>query len=530
MANAITGAFSWIAGLVGLGAPAKSAASADAGMMQKDAYGANGTASRFSELGLPSTTRTRLDPKQSFGVSGTVIVGGYLQSNEKDPRLSGVSQYKTYSEILANVGIVAAGVRYFLGLVGKAEWTVVPADESQEAVRIAEWFDATLHGMTTPWNRIVRRQAMKRFYGFAAQEWTAKNNDDGSIGLLDIYARPQSTIWQWDVDPSGSLQWVVQWNPQDGKLIPLPRGKLWYTVDDVLSSSPAGLGLFRHCVSTATDLVRFEQLEGQGFNSDLRGVPIGRVPRAAMVAAGLSATDIAANEKPIEDFLNGHVRNEALSIKLDSATYKTTNESQSPSNVPLWAIELLRGDPGALAEMNVAIKRKTEEIARILGVEHLLLGAEGKGSLALSQTKAQDMGLAVDGELSDLSQSARADLVLPLMRLNGWDEKLAPTFETEGTNWRSPDEITAAIRDTATAGVTLQRGDEAVDEIYRMLGLTPPTEDLMAMDAMLSREGSGPSVGRQQTAAQAGKGAAPAAGAKPDQMPVTTEEKAMANA
>ena len=80
---------------------------------------------------------TRIQPTKNEGVPGTAIYGGYIVENEEDSSLTGQLKYKTYSDILANVSIVAAGTRFFLNLVSRSEWVVEPADESSEAEAMA---------------------------------------------------------------------------------------------------------------------------------------------------------------------------------------------------------------------------------------------------------------------------------------------------------------------------------------------------------------------------------------------------------
>ena len=119
---------------------------------------------------------------------------------------------------------------------------------------------------------------MYRFYGFSIQEWTARRRDDGFLTFADIAPRSQRTIERWDVDEAGQVLGALQRSPQTQEEIYLPREKLLYIVDDTLNDSPEGLGLFRHLVAPSRRLKRYEQLEGFGFETDLRGIPIGRSP------------------------------------------------------------------------------------------------------------------------------------------------------------------------------------------------------------------------------------------------------------
>ena len=125
-------------------------------------------------------------PTVPVGAMGTALYGGYIQDAEESKLLKDGTKYKTYSEMLANVSIVAAGVRYFLNLTAKAKWNFTPSDGDPDGM-YAELAEAILtDDPRTPWHRIVRRAAMYRFYGFSVQEWTARRREDGVMTLAEL--------------------------------------------------------------------------------------------------------------------------------------------------------------------------------------------------------------------------------------------------------------------------------------------------------------------------------------------------------
>src|SRR3546814_11736002 len=104
--------------------------------------------------------------------------------------------------------------------------------------------------MTTSWSQVVRKTAAFRLHGFCIQEWTAKHNDDGTIGIKDIEHRPQKTITQWFRDEGGTVEAVVQRVPGRAD-VTLPRAKIVYAVDDTLSDSRSEeRRVGKGCVST----------------------------------------------------------------------------------------------------------------------------------------------------------------------------------------------------------------------------------------------------------------------------------------
>lgn len=116
-----------------------------------------------------------------------------------------------------------------------------------------------------------------------------------------------------------------------------------------------------------------------------------------------------------------------------------------------------------------AIQRKTAEIARVLGVEGLLLGGGDKGSLALSRDKSQNFHLIIDSTIKEITDTFSKDFLTPLMELNGWDEELRPSFKTEAIQFRGIDEIARALKDIAATN--LDPEDEAHGVMFDQLGL-----------------------------------------------------------
>lgn len=434
--------------------------------------------------------RAQVDPTTTAGVAGTPVYGGYVDNNEKRPELGLSRKYETYSDILLNTSIVAAGTRYFLNLVSQPGWRVEPANSSKQANDIALFISKALNNMRTPLHRVVRRGSLYKFYGFSVQEWTARRRQDGLIDLLDCAVRPQRTIEKWDVNKNGIVFGMVQRSSYDASEIYLPRSKVMYMVDDTISDSPEGSGLFRQIVDSATRLRRYQQLEGWGFETDLRGIPIGRAP-FTMLNNALKNGDIKqeaydAAIQPVKDFIVNHIKGPKLGLLIDSITYETQDEKESPSNQKQFDIDLLKAQSTSQPDILRSIDREILEIARILGVEQLLLGANGTGSFAMSKDKSQNFFLVVDSTLKEMVQAIVADLVKPIMLLNGWPEELTPILKTDRLQFRAISEITGALRDMALAGAVLPPNDPVILEVRDLLGMSRPYTIRDDIDASLT--------------------------------------------
>jgi hypothetical protein len=346
---------------------------------------------------------------------------------------------------------------------------------------------------------------MFRFHGFSVQEWTAKRLDDGTIGYRDIAPRPQITIERWDTDDNGDVVGIIQRSPQTQLDKYLPRHKCIYAVDDTLDDNPAGLGLFRHLVKTATTLARYELLEAWGFERDLRGTPIGRGPLTELeklVKNGqLTSEQAAALRAPIEKWIKRALKGKETSLFLDSAPYRASGENQQPAtNSKQWDIELLSGSGGPHEAIAKAIERLNREMARVLGVEHLLLGSDSSGSFALSKDKTEAFGKMVDASITELVAIFSDDFLGPLFEMNAWDESLMPTFRPDKVQHQDIAKIAQILRDMATAGAPLMPNDPAVNEVRALAGLSHAPE--VDEDAALPQPTPSRTVAEKPTGSQ----------------------------
>lgn len=426
--------------------------------------------------------RTPASPLVATGVSGTPVFSGYVQNNETRQDLSQANRYRTFSEMLANVSIVAAGARYLLNLISRPQWSLDPPD-LPGADELADKVETMMYGAeatATAWQRIVRRAALYKFYGFSVQEWTAKRRSDGLIGMQDVAVRPQSTIERWDVDERGTVHGVEQRSPNDGDTFYIPRWKLIYLVDDALSDSPEGLGILRQVAEPVRRLNRYLQIEGWGFETDLRGVPVTRAPIAELqelvVSGQISAAQRDAALAGLTRFMQGHVRSPNLALMLDSIVYDSKDDARRPSGERKWDVELLKTDATSHPEILRAIDRLNREIARIIGAERLLLGENGVGSFAMAKDTTQNLAIQVDSANEEIREAFQRDFLGPIWRLNGWDPRLMPEAKVDRLQMRDAEQVASSLERMARAGAVLSPEDPAINQFRDLVGLARATE------------------------------------------------------
>jgi hypothetical protein len=290
--------------------------------------------------------------------------------------------------------IVATAVRRTLMLVKGATWRAQPPIGSgAEGERIAEAMTSILlapRAMARPFPRVTSRQFMHIFDGSSIQVWTGKNRDDGLFGIQDIQPRPPGTIQRWDVDVDGTLNGVWQTSPWTGQQIPIPRKRI------DLHSRPRPQRLARghrhpaprrrvRAQPEAPDPDRGLGLRDEPRRRAGRAHPIRRARQGQVEDKKITPQQRDQYIKGAKSFIEQRVITPGRGLALESQHYVDKDGNLTPFE--MFDIELLSVTGGDQAALDKAIERWLLAIARLFGIEGLFLGADSKGSFALSKDK-----------------------------------------------------------------------------------------------------------------------------------------------
>jgi hypothetical protein len=440
-------------------------------------------------------------PFEEQGSSGTAVWGGFVQIKDQSPKWNGRQKYRTATELAVNTSVVAAGIHYFLNLIANAKWVAKPNPmfpDDPEAKEYAKLMTSIIYDTDTPWQNIVRQSGMYRFHGFSIQEWIACKRWDGVIGLESIEVRPQHTIEQWAVDSKGRVIGCYQRNPQTNALLGLPRDKLVYLVEDTMTDSPEGLGVFRHLAEPYNRLLRYQALEARAYERDLRGIPVATAPLASIAAAvkagQLTEAQARAQISKMESMIALQVKQSDTGLLMDSAPYfSTTSGGPLATDVKQWTFELLNGPGLGLVEIAAAIERIQREMARVMGIEHLLLGDSG-GSRAVAQDKSRNVYLIASAVLKNIVAAMNRDIVTHIWDLNALPKEKMPVLSAEDIAPRDVVEIATTLARMSQAGAVLDPEDPVVDDIRDLLGVTR-TKSAQPAGEEVSNEPAGPQPG-----------------------------------
>lgn len=419
------------------------------------------------------------------GTDGLYGYGGWLDNGESNTELSGPQRWLTYRNTI-NTPVVATGVRYFGNLLAGTKWHAEPNESgSSDAAKGVEIVTQGLlqAQMVKPWPLVVRKAAMYRMLGFSLHATGIKRRPDGMIVYSAIEHRPQHTIERWQRADNRSDWDSVEQRTEDGSVYPISLDECFYCVDDTLTDHPEGVGLLRHCVEYVRRLELFQALEGSAYQSDMGGMPLVWAPFAelATTARSLYPGDAAAQRAYVDANMSTIIGVVEKRIKtpeanmflaLDSATYAAADKG--PSGLKKYGLELLASQTNGLTEVDTTIKRVEFQIARVLGIEFALVGAEG-GSYSMHADKTSMFATTLAVTLSEMSAFATSQLARRLVRLNGLDPDTAtPKLVAEPISTESVMNTALALQ--AMSNAALHPKDPARAVIRTRLALPPEPE------------------------------------------------------
>jgi hypothetical protein len=188
-------------------------------------------------------------------------------------------------------------------------------------------------------------------------------------------------------------------------------------------------------------------------------------------------------------FVETQVKEEDSALLTDSETYIGPNaDGFTVSQIYKWGVELLKGGSNeGFQEIGKAIDRLTHDMARIIGVETLLLGSQGQGgSRALSEDKSRNLYLSINGTVKDIAEGFRRDMIGPVWAMNGLDPKLMPKLHTEDVAFKDVAAVAKSLSDMATAGAILAPDDPAINDVRDLLGISKQPAGIGEMAASVA--------------------------------------------
>lgn len=446
---------------------------------------------------------------QAPGFDGISASGGYVAQPQDTPAfLRGAQRWRTHDKIRKRTPVsIATQLRW--SLFSGVQWDLEAnesgspdADRGLEIVRRG-LLEARLESGRT-WQETVAMAADGRYFeGHAVFALAIARTSSGLIGYTDLAHRPQRTIERWlravETDEATPFARVEQRSPM-GKVVELDLSECFYVANHAGGvDAPTGRAALDDIADRWDKLTRYEALEGTELFSSLGGTPIARIPSGELQDnaeqrhrgnAEKIAEYISTRTRGILDFVAKRIKSPDVQqyLTLPSEPYKDP-VTGSYSTTQKWGIEIVKGELQGLTEVRQIIRDFDLDIARMLGVEFVMVGGgDTAGTFGMHESKISMLGATLSAESWMLARAAEDQLARRLVAANGLDPDTATPYLVP-----SPiavdDVLKAAQALVALNAAGLARNHPAKRTIFDRLHL--PWEDEEAPSLALPGFGSG---------------------------------------
>lgn len=390
--------------------------------------------------------------------------------------LKGTRGIKAYREMADNDPTVGGGLFAVKMLIRQAKWEVVPADESEEAERWAQFLEECMTDMNHTWEDFISEALSMLQYGWSYHEIVYKirsgrtgvketdsKYNDGLFGWRKIPLRGQDTLDKWELTESGDVLGMHQFLQTGGRAyIPIEKAALFRT--ETYKNNPQGRSILRNAYKPYYYKTRIENVEAIGIERDLSGIPVIKVP--AVVLAGETPEALAARTA-YEDM--------GTNLKNDEQAYIMLPSDKDNDGNDLYSVELLSSSGTKAIDTGEVIKRYDGNILMSIMADFLMLGHGKTGSFALSSDKTDKFIIAIGAWLNSIAATVNRQIVSKLMTLNAVPEEFWPRIKPGDIEKQEVKDTAEAIIDgVANGALTMDR--EVENKLRELLGL-PITDE-----------------------------------------------------
>lgn len=378
------------------------------------------------------------------GYDGVSAYGGFVAPSPDDASyLRGTERFRTFAKIRRRAPVsIATQLR--AALFSGVQWDLEPneaggpdADRGVEIVRRG-LLEARFQGKS--WPHVVARAADGRYFlGHSVFATALGRTADGLVKYTDIAHRPQHTLERWlRADPSDETTpfvAVTQRSPM-GHVAELALTDCFYLANDIGEDAPTGRAALADVAERWDRAVRYEAHEGTELFTSLGGTPVARIPQEELRddAEKKHGTDqdkiltfIRSRTQKILDFVAKRIKNPDVQqwLALSSATYKDPTTG-TYSGVKKWDVEIVKGELQGLTEVRQIVRDFDLDIARMLGVEFVMVGGgDTSGTFGMHESKISMLGATLSSESWAMARAAEDQLCRRLVAANGLDPETA---------------------------------------------------------------------------------------------------------
>lgn len=428
-----------------------------------------------------------------IGVTGLKRFGDISRIYEEWlPELQGNFAQLVYREMYEQDPVVGATWFAIEMLCRKVSWTNSPADGSNLAATIAEFFDQQMNDMSMSFGDTLSEILTMGPYGWSLMEkcfktrggWTSSDPrtrsqyDDGKVAWRKLAIRSQDTrfMWMFEPSPDDGLRGMQQLAPPHYVMQPIPLAKCLLFRTKARKGNPEGVSVLRSAFRPWAFKKRIENIEGIGVERDLAGLPVIGAPAELFGApSGLSA-DQTATFAALQKLVTNIKRDENEGVLMPLAYDESGNK--------LYTLDLLSTGGARQFDTTAIISRYKTEIAMTVLADFLLLGHSQVGSYALVDNRSDMFAEAIGSWLDSIARVIVEHGYRELMTLNAWPLELTPNLEHGKINSVDLKELGDYISKLAAAGAPLFPNDDLQTWLFEQAKMPVPEDGFHTADDM----------------------------------------------
>jgi hypothetical protein len=411
----------------------------------------------------------------AIGVSGVVQWGGILYPSDYERSWQGAERDRTIMTMLNDplIGSILFGIE---ALVRRVDWTVQAADESSAATEQAEFVQECLDDMDGQWPGDTLAQVLTFLgWGWSCLEMSYKRragvngkpgsrHDDGKIGWKRWALRPQATRYGWDFDGDDAIA-LIQQDPQTFTRYTIPLSKCLHFRYTSRDNSPEGTTPLRVAYDAWYYKRNIQKIEAIGIERDLAGMPIMYIP-------GSDITNNTLVYQAAQQIVTG--------IRNDSQSGVVMAGDRDQGGNRYQELVLLSTGGTRSFDTDIVTRRYSNEIVTTFLANVMRTGQDGIGSYALADVQGGFFQQAIGAHLDTISQIINEQAILPLIRLNGFNDEFAPMLTHGDIESADLERLGAYIVNLSTAGILADTA-ELRAFVHEVAGLpVPSVEELEA--------------------------------------------------
>jgi hypothetical protein len=346
-------------------------------------------------------------------------------------------------------------------MIRSIEWRVEgESDEANDFVR------SVMHGMDDKsWEEFISDVLTMLPYGFSIFEMVPRRDKDGLIRMKKLAGRSPWTIDRFETNQNGDVLGVWQVAAQKNVFIPYPRLLHFRTTS--ISGEPSGRSVLRSGYTSWRAANNIRYFEGVGIERELNGLPVVRIPSEYMAADASDAQKALFNQ--MKTIARDVKRNEQGYIILPSDRY--ADEDGKQTNNLMVEFDLIASKGTRDIKTGEVILRYEQAIARSVMADFVMLGANDRGSFALSKSKAELFLKALEGYADTIAAQLNRKLLPYLWELNGMNPDTMPKIARGRVAPVDIDELGQYIQRLAMSGVDFFPDDTTENHLRDVAGL-----------------------------------------------------------